>query len=67
VARGDALDDSDLDIMVSITDPQANHWLQVAGIMDEFATILGMKVDVVTIPLLKGRVSTAALRDVVPL
>ena len=66
VARGDATEGSDIDLLVDL-DPAAdgNPLLRVAGIAEELSTLLGMHVDVVTDVLLRDQVATSANADAV--
>ncbi len=66
VARGDAAEGSDIDLLVDL-DPAAdgNPLLRVAGIAEELSTLLGMHVDVVTDVLLRDQVATSAHADAV--
>lgn len=65
VARGDARDDSDLDLLVDLAPGAGNELLRVAGIADELSEVLGIRVDVVAAPLLRDEVSATALGDAV--
>ncbi|WP_234659176.1 nucleotidyltransferase family protein [Agromyces marinus] len=67
VARGDADDASDVDILVDLDPDGGNPLLRVAGIGEEFSRILGARVDVVTPPLLRDPVSATAMADAVAL
>ena len=64
VARGDARDDSDLDLIVDLA-PGGNPLLRVAGLGEELSERLGLRVDVVTRDLLREDVSSTALQDAV--
>jgi predicted nucleotidyltransferase len=66
VARGDATEGSDVDLLVDL-DPAAdgNPLLRVAGIGEELSALLGVQVDVVTDVLLRDRVATSANADAV--
>ena len=66
VARGDATEGSDIDLLVDL-DPAAdgNPLLRVAGIGEELSALLGRQVDVVTDVLLRDRVATSAHADAV--
>lgn len=66
VARGDARDDSDLDLLVDLVPGAGNELLRVAGIAEELSELLGVRVDVVTASLLRDEVSSTALADAVP-
>lgn len=65
VARGDAREDSDLDLLVDLVPGAGNDLLRVAGISEELSTLLGVRVDVVAATLLRGAVSATALADAV--
>ncbi len=68
VARGDAVEGSDVDLLVDL-DPEAegNVLLRVAGIGEELSAVLGVQVDVVTDVLLRDQVAASAHADAVPL
>lgn len=63
VARGDATLDSDVDLLVDLSPGGGNELLRVSGIAEELASLLGVRVDVVTASLLRGEVSASALAD----
>jgi len=65
VTRGDAREDSDLDLLVDLTPGAGNELLRVSGIEEELGEFLGVRVDVVAAPLLRDRVSATALADAV--
>ncbi len=65
VARGDATNDSDVDLLVDLLPGGGNELLRVAGIAEELSNVLGRQVDVVTAPLMRGEVSATALGDAV--
>lgn len=65
VARGDATEESDIDMLVDLLPDGGNELLRVSGIAEELSHILGRRVDVVAPPLLRGEVSATALRDAV--
>ncbi|WP_338749215.1 nucleotidyltransferase family protein [Janibacter alittae] len=65
VARGDAEEDSDLDLLVDLTAGDGNELLRVAGLAEELSELLGVRVDVVAATLLRDEVSTTALADAV--
>lgn len=67
VARGDATNDSDIDIIVDLLPGNGNPLLRLAGISEEFRLILGREVDVVACEVLKEQISKTALADAVPL
>jgi predicted nucleotidyltransferase len=66
VARGDARDDSDIDLLVDLRAGAGNELLRVAGLSEELSELLGVKVDVVAMSLLRDAVGTTALADSVP-
>lgn len=65
VARGDARDDSDLDLLVDLLPGAGNELLRVAGLAEELSELLGVRVDVVAATLLRDEVSATALGDAV--
>jgi uncharacterized protein len=65
VARGDADEDSDLDLLVDLTPGAGNELLRVCGLAEELSELLGVRVDVVAAPLLRDTVSVTALADAV--
>lgn len=65
VARGDAREDSDLDLLVDLAPGAGNELLRVSGISEELSTLVGVRVDVVAATLLRGEVSATALADAV--
>jgi predicted nucleotidyltransferase len=65
VARGDANEDSDLDLLVDLAAGAGNELLRVAGIAEELSTLLGARVDVVAPTLLRSEVSASAVADAV--
>ena len=66
VARGDAVEGSDVDLLVDLNPAaEGNVLLRVAGIGDELSALLGMQVDVVTDVLLRDQVATSAHADAV--
>lgn len=65
VARGDAGEDSDLDLLVDLTTGAGNELLRVAGLAEELGELLGVRVDVVAATLLRAEVSATALADAV--
>lgn len=67
VARGDATQDSDIDILVDLDPAEGNILFRAGGLNDEFRRILGRDVDVFSTELLKGEVSATALADAVAL
>lgn len=67
VARGDARDGSDIDVLVDLDRGGGNALLRVAGIGEEFSRILDVKVDVVADELLRRAISADVHREAVPL
>jgi predicted nucleotidyltransferase len=67
VARGDASQISDLDLLVVLDPSGGNPLLRVAGLAEELSELLQMRVDVVADELLRAPVSASAHADAVPL
>lgn len=67
VARGEATEDSDIDLMVDLEPGAGNELLRLAGIAEELSDALGTRVDVVTPGLLRPGVCATALQDATPL
>ena len=67
VARGDAVEGSDVDLLVDLDPSAGNVLLRVAGIGEELSALLGVQVDVVTDVLLREQVAATAYADAVPL
>lgn len=65
VARGDAREDSDLDLLVDLAPGAGNDLLRVSGLAEELGELLGFRVEVVAAPLLRDEVSATALEDAV--
>lgn len=65
IARGDADEDSDLDLMVDLVPGRGNELLRVAGLAEELSDMLGVQVDVVAATLLRDKVSSTALADAI--
>ena len=65
VARGDARDDSDVDLLVELLPSSGNELMRVAGISEELSILIGVRVDVVSTDLLRREVSATALADAV--
>lgn len=65
VARGDAGENSDLDLLVDLAPGGGNELLRVAGLAEELSELLGVRVDVVATTLLRDEVSATALADAV--
>ncbi len=60
VARGDAQEDSDLDLLVELTPGSGNELLRVAGLGEELSGLLGVPVDVVAATLLRDEATALA-------
>lgn len=67
VARGDATDLSDIDLLVDLAPGAGNELLRLAGISEELSEALGVRVDVVSDSLLRPGVSRTARLDALPL
>jgi predicted nucleotidyltransferase len=67
VARGQAVEGSDFDLLVDLDPGAGNPLLWVAGIGEELSELLGVKVDVVSGALLRDAVAVTAYADAVPL
>lgn len=65
VARGDAREGSDLDLLVDLLPTGGNELMRVAGLCEELSELLGVRVDVVAPTLLREAVSATALADAV--
>ncbi len=65
VARGDAMEGSDLDLIVRFD--EGRTLLDQGGLLMELRTFLGMKVDVISEGALTGRFGQAVLQEAVPL
>jgi len=65
VARGDATDDSDLDILVRLE--PGRSLLDQGGLLMDLRDLLGIKVDVITEGTLEGRFGQLVRREAVPL
>lgn len=65
VARGDAGEDSDLDLLVDLIPGRGNEFMRVAGLAEELSDLLGVQVDVVAATLLRDEVSASALADAI--
>ena len=63
VARGDAREDSDLDLLVDLQPDRGNGLLRVAGLTEELSDLLGLKVDVAAATLLSERARSTASAD----
>lgn len=68
MARGDAEDRSDVDVMVDLLpDERDSELLRISGLTVGLTRILGRPVDVVVPGLLRAPVSQTAMRDAIPL
>jgi hypothetical protein len=67
VARGTAHAGSDIDVLVDLVPGTGNALLRLAAIGEELSTLLGVRVDVVAVELLRGPVSMTAQADLVAL
>ena len=67
VARGDAVEGSDVDLLVDLDPSGGSVLLRVAGIGEELSALLSVQVDVVTDVLLREQVAATAHADAVPL
>lgn len=65
VARGEATDESDIDLLVDLQ--PGRTLIDLIGFQQEAETILGVRVDAVTERFLKRRVRAGAVRDARPL
>ena len=65
VARGDAHEHSDIDIMVDIADTKGSTIMKLAGISESLRRLLGVRVDVVTPAVLREKVSAEAKKELV--
>jgi predicted nucleotidyltransferase len=68
MARGDAENRSDVDVMVDLLpDERDSELLRISGLTVGLSRILGRPVDVVVPDLLRAPVSQTAMRDAIPL
>jgi len=65
VARGTDRPGSDVDLLVDLRPDKT--LLELAGLRDELARLLGIRVDVATAEMLKGPVRARALAEALPL
>lgn len=65
VARGEADDRSDLDLLVDVA--PGRGLFALGGFAEELAALLGTRVDVATVPELKPRIRERVLAEAVPL
>ena len=66
VARGEATEDSDVDFLVDYDPARRSSWFP-AGLMLDWEDLLGRKVDVATVGMLKERIRERVLAEAVPL
>ena len=62
--RGEQNDDSDLDILISLTDPPRISLLGLVGLQHYLSDLLGLKVDVALKDKLKKRIGRRILQEV---
>ncbi len=67
VARGDAHERSDIDLLVDLDPSGGNPLLRVAGIGEELGHLLGVRVDVVARQILRASVSATIRTDLIEL
>lgn len=67
VARGDAREDSNLDLLVDLEAGPGDERVRLTKIGQELSEVLGASVDVVTADLLPKKLARSALADAVPL
>lgn len=67
VARGDATQNSDIDVLVDLDPDGGNVLFRIGGLNEEFRRILGRDVDIFSTELLRRPVSETALADAVAL
>ncbi|MDO8381633.1 MAG: nucleotidyltransferase domain-containing protein [Microbacterium sp.] len=68
VARGDAVEGSDIDIIVEMDPADGNLLMRASGLMEETRELYGRQdIDIFPVQLLKRPVSESALVDAVPL
>lgn len=66
VARGEADEKSDLDLLIDYCSERRSPWFPL-GLIHELETLLGCKVDVVTEQGLKDRIKERILNEAIPL
>lgn len=67
VARGDASENSDIDVLLNLATGTGNALSRAAGINESFRRILGISVDVIAPERAASPLSESLLEDVVPL
>ena len=65
VARGDAREDSDIDVLVDLE--SGRSLLDLGGLLMDLQDLLGRRVDVVTAKGLRDRIRSRVLKEAVPL
>ena len=65
VARGDAREDSDIDVLVDLE--SGRSLLDLGGFLMDLQNLLGCRVDVVTAKGLRDRIRSRVLKEAVPL
>ena len=65
IARGDATEDSDLDILIRLE--PGRSLLDQGGLLMDLRDLLGMKVDVIDEEVLTGRFGDMVRREAVPI
>lgn len=63
VARGDAHPGSDIDLLVDIDDTKGAIIMKLAGISESLQRLLGVRVDVVTLSVVRDKIAAEAKRD----
>lgn len=64
VARGDAVEGSDIDILVEMDPRDGNILMRASGLMEETRELFGRDdIDIFPIQILKGRAADSALRE----
>ena len=67
VARGDATEDSDIDLYVDLDTIGADALWALSGLSEELRQLLGIRVDVVAENVLRDQVAESAKRDLTAL
>jgi hypothetical protein len=65
--RGEQRPDSDLDILIELTDPPRISLLGLVDLQDYLSSLLGLKVDVTIKKNLRKRIGQRILQEAVPL
>lgn len=66
VARGEATEKSDLDLLVDYDSSQRSPWFPM-GLIFDLETLLERKVDVATVDMLKERIKDRVLKEAIDL